>query len=190
MVTTAPLTTDQFLEWSKALEHPYELVDGIPTRMTPERYLNTLIARYLARKLESIFNFEQLAFSVEIEVRPGNTRIPDLCVVSEDTAKALIEQSRAIIRLGMEPPLIAVEVVSPSSGDRDNTTKLAEYAEIGISEYWIIDPDKEAAKIYQVTPDGEYKTVAESALATLTVDELIAITAMTKKTRTAQDCQN
>ncbi|MEM8604796.1 MAG: Uma2 family endonuclease [Cyanobacteria bacterium P01_H01_bin.121] len=114
MVTTSPLTVEQFLEWSADLEHPYELIDGIPTRVPTERYLNTLIARLLSIKLLTIFEVEQLTTAIEVELDAGNTRIPDFCVVALATAGLLGDLTRAMIRSGTEPPLIAVEVVSPS----------------------------------------------------------------------------
>ena len=38
------------------------------------------------------------------------------------------------------PPLLAVEVVSPESVNRDYRYKRSEYAALEIPEYWIVDP--------------------------------------------------
>lgn len=40
------------------------------------------------------------------------------------------------------PPLLAVEVVSPESVNRDYRFKRSEYAALEIPEYWIVDPMK------------------------------------------------
>ena len=37
-------------------------------------------------------------------------------------------------------PDVVVEVVSPSSGRYDRVTKLRYYAQKGVLEYWIVDP--------------------------------------------------
>ena len=38
-----------------------------------------------------------------------------------------------------DTPIIAVEVISPSSRKQDRVNKAAEYAQAGISQYWIVD---------------------------------------------------
>jgi len=38
-------------------------------------------------------------------------------------------------------PILAVEVVSPSSASRDRIVKRRRYQRAGIAEYWIVDPD-------------------------------------------------
>ena len=38
------------------------------------------------------------------------------------------------------PPLLAIEIVSPDSIQRDYRYKRSEYAAVGIAEYWIVDP--------------------------------------------------
>ena len=42
-----------------------------------------------------------------------------------------------------EPPLMAIEIVSPESVQRDYRYKRSEYAALEIPEYWIVDPDEQ-----------------------------------------------
>ncbi len=42
---------------------------------------------------------------------------------------------------------LVVEVVSPDDPDRDYVTKRADYAEAGIPEYWIVDPQDAAITV-------------------------------------------
>lgn len=41
------------------------------------------------------------------------------------------------------PPLLAVEVISPSSGLRDRSLKRAVYERMGVPSYWIVEPDRD-----------------------------------------------
>ena len=45
-----------------------------------------------------------------------------------------------MINLNEEPPFLVVEIVSPSTQVTDYRSKQAEYAVLGILEYWIVDP--------------------------------------------------
>lgn len=43
-----------------------------------------------------------------------------------------------------------IEIVSPSSKRMDYYTKLAEYKEAGVREYWIVDPYKKYVVVYDL----------------------------------------
>jgi Uma2 family endonuclease len=53
------------------------------------------------------------------------------------------------------PPDLVVEIVSPSSRSRDFIQKSALYAEAGVPEYWLIDPDAKQLIIGRLR-DGQY----------------------------------
>src|SRR5207302_6705687 len=62
------------------------------------------------------------------------------------------------------PADLAVELVSDESEVRDRVEKFREYAEIGIPEYWLLDPRlgkkrKERADFYQLSADGAYRMI-------------------------------
>ena len=50
-------------------------------------------------------------------------------------------------------PTWIIEIVSPSTARRDYLTKLNLYAEYGVREYWIVNPDREAVTVYQLDSD-------------------------------------
>ncbi|MGP4016393.1 Uma2 family endonuclease [Saccharopolyspora sp. 5N708] len=81
-------------------------------------------------------------------------RIPDLLVIKADDFDAPYL---------VKPPLLAVEVVSPSSVFRDYHTKTHEYAKFGIQAYWIINPtmDEVALAELRLDEDGEYREVQQ-----------------------------
>lgn len=51
-------------------------------------------------------------------------------------------------------PDFIIEIVSPSSRRMDYNTKNALYANAGVREYWIVDPDKERTTIYRYEEDA------------------------------------
>ncbi len=47
-----------------------------------------------------------------------------------------------------------VEVLSPSTADKDRRRKLAVYSQFGVQEYWIVDPETRTMELYRQTGDG------------------------------------
>lgn len=62
----------------------------------------------------------------------------------------------------LDPPDLAVEVVSPSSRHRDYTRKLAFYADFGVTEYWIADPLERTFSAF-VLREGVYEPLLVEA---------------------------
>lgn len=59
-------------------------------------------------------------------------------------------------------PLLAVEVISPTSRLHDASLKKAVYARLGTPSYWLVDPnrDKPSLTVFELA-DGDYKEIAQ-----------------------------
>ncbi len=51
-------------------------------------------------------------------------------------------------------PDLVVEVLSPSTRERDLGVKAHLYARFGVPEYWVVDPEVETLAIYHLTSEG------------------------------------
>lgn len=51
-------------------------------------------------------------------------------------------------------PDLVIEILSPSTRKYDESVKLKLYDAMGITEYWIVDPDRESVSIYRRTSSG------------------------------------
>ncbi|QWF24198.1 Uma2 family endonuclease [Nocardioides sp. LMS-CY] len=58
------------------------------------------------------------------------------------------------------PPLLAVEVLSPSNRIYDLNTKFARYERAGIASYWVVDPDELRLVVWELV-DGRYVEIAD-----------------------------
>jgi Uma2 family endonuclease len=70
---------------------------------------------------------------------PGFVRRPDLVVVRQ-SAVDRVRRDGGLLRAG--EVLVVVEIVSPGSYRTDHVIKRGEYADAGISHYWIVDLDR------------------------------------------------
>ena len=57
-------------------------------------------------------------------------------------------------------PDLLIEILSPSTGRRDRTTKRDLYARRGVREYWIADPEAQTV-VVMLLKDGKFETVGE-----------------------------
>ncbi|MDR5639336.1 Uma2 family endonuclease [Thermosynechococcus sp. HY213] len=150
------VTFAEFLDYDAA-DHRIELENGEIITMPTGSPLHIAIIRFLFTTLENEIKGNHLPFEIfpgGIGVRTGlrTSREPDLCILHREEWDALRKQNplSAIVE---RPPLLVVEVVSPGNGnrdrpkgalrDRDYHTKRREYAEMGIPEYWIVDPEEQ-----------------------------------------------
>ncbi|MGB2924577.1 MAG: Uma2 family endonuclease [Limnothrix sp.] len=144
-IVSQGMTLTEYLAYQSENDTTYELDNGELLEMPPESDINQRIASFL------LIYFAQLGVSsyclrigAEIVVTGSNVsvRVPDLMVLSEDTALALEGAKRSTITLEMPPPELVIEVVSPGREniERDYRYKRSQYQARGINEYWIVDP--------------------------------------------------
>ncbi|MET9326814.1 Uma2 family endonuclease [Tsukamurella sp. NPDC003166] len=87
----------------------------------------------------------------------------ELDVILDGGTRPTVRQPDVLIlRAGAAAPitardvLLAIEILSPTSLQRDRWTKRAEYAAAGIPNYWIIDLDGPSAEVLTLV-DGRYE---------------------------------
>jgi len=133
---------DEYLSYDDGTDKLYELYNGKLIEVPPESGENVSIATFLLLQFVPIVGYLRVrSQGLELEVRgePRN-RYPDLTIIREEHIAQL--QRRNTIRLSMSPPVLVIEVVSPGElqRDRDYIAKRQQYENLGIPEYWIVDP--------------------------------------------------
>lgn len=54
-------------------------------------------------------------------------------------------------------PKLIVETLSPTTARRDRKEKMEKYAEVGVSEYWIVSAIEKAIEIYYLNENGHFE---------------------------------
>lgn len=154
------LTMEEYLKYEGETDLRYELVNGELVEMPTESFENIRIAKFLLFEFAKYIPLMLIVYNTEIEVsgRRATCHIPDLAILSEESATALQSATRNVISRDMPPPLLVIEVVSSGqkNRDRDYRYKHTEYAARGINEYWIIDPELQQIAICTWV-DGQYE---------------------------------
>lgn len=103
----------------------------------------------LAYLFQQFFAFVQprggkvLFAALRLRIRPGKFREPDLLLLRD--ANDARRQNR--FWLGAD---LVLEVVSPEKPERDLVVKRGDYAEAGIPEYWIVNPETETIAVLRL----------------------------------------
>jgi Uma2 family endonuclease len=157
-------TFAEYLSYSEDLEGRFLLIEGALVELPPESSENDFFALNLRDLLIQVLS-SRLArvHTCEVQVpvlqpKDAANRFPDLVVLRPEHLDLM--QRRLTITLDMPPPQLIAEVVSPgrTNRDRDFINKRAQYAAIGIPEYWLIDPSERAVTVLELQGD-EYREI-------------------------------
>jgi len=125
----------------------YEILDG-EVHVTPSpRPRHQRVSRRLQRMLEDYFEHTSApgeVFDAPVDVLLGqhDVVVPDLVVVTDPGQVT----DRAI----EGAPHLLVEILSPSTANRDRAIKSQRYAEHGVAHYWMVDPVKRTLECYRL----------------------------------------
>jgi Uma2 family endonuclease len=142
-------TEEQYLKLTDQTNHFIEFTDGVieVLPMPTEHHQAILEMLFLALRafIEQLGGKARFA-PLRLQIRPGKQREPDILLVRD--ASDPRRQNR--YWLGAD---LVVEVVSPDDVERDTVEKVADYAEAGIPEYWIVNPEDESITVLRL--EGE-----------------------------------
>lgn len=160
-IPSGPITLKEFEGLPDLLR--VEAIEGVPVVSPAPGIRHQAVANRLATILNSTSSDHFAAGPVDwlISEVPLNLRTPDVVLVPSSALD--------LVRL-TTPPVLAIEVLSPESFERDVVTKRHQYHAAGLLNYWIVDPIEPSVIVY-ASEDGE---LAEKQRATGT--EQLAIT--------------
>jgi Uma2 family endonuclease len=148
VATDRRISLEEYLTYDDGTDTRYELVDGELVRMSQGTGKHGDISEFLndefkteikRRQLPWVSKDMKLAIQSPRGRRWETARVPDVVVLPRSQWETMVDRV-AFIPLNESPPLLVVEVVSPSTVAIDYRTKHTEYAVLDIPEYWIVDP--------------------------------------------------
>ena len=153
----------------------HELIEGdrymTPSPSKKHQRISLNIAYRIKAHLEHYPLGELYAAPFDVVLSATDVVQPDLLFVS--SIKASIVTDRSV----QGSPDLVVEILSETTRKTDEIIKRKLYERFGVQEYWIIDPEIEAVKVYRMTAQGYHRTAelsreADDALSTLLLPDL------------------
>ena len=133
-MTKVKMTLEEFLNEPQQEGYHYELIDGIKLMSPRPSKTHQHISGNLYFELRTLLKDKPCKPIQEVDlVLDENNLVPDLMVICNETFEGKRQET---------PPLIAIEIVSPSSASLDYFTKRLKYEHLGVQEYWIVSPDE------------------------------------------------
>lgn len=144
-------TEEQYLRLTDQTNHFIEFTEGYVEVLPMPTRKHQAISRFLF--LAFLAFVQPLGGTVfyaplRVRVAPGRFREPDLVLLLDVNDP----RNQNAFWLGAD---LVVEVVSPDQVERDTVIKRADYAEAGIPEYWIVNPEDETITVLKLG-DGAY----------------------------------
>lgn len=146
-----PMSWEQYL---KLPERPRaEWVNGVAVIMNaPPAFVHGDGAVRLIVVLANALPDLYVVSEVRLWVAEDILRLPDIMVTETVPADDWAVSAS-------EPPLMVAEVLSPSTRSEDVIVKAVEYAQAGIGQYWILDPEQRTLEVMR-NVDGAWHTLA------------------------------
>ncbi|MDQ3929409.1 MAG: Uma2 family endonuclease [Chloroflexota bacterium] len=142
-------TEEQYLRLTGSSRRLLEFTDGSIEVLPMPTDRHQVISRFL---FLALFQYVQrlggtvLYAPLRLQIREGKFREPDLLVVLDKSDP----RRQNAYWLGAD---LVVEIVSPDDPERDTRVKRIDYAEAGIPEYWIVNPQDETVTVLRL--EGE-----------------------------------
>jgi Uma2 family endonuclease len=134
------MTVEEFLPWAEGKEGRWELHDGVPVMMSPERSLHAETKAEVYVALREAIRLKGLPCRVYPD---GMTVRVDARTTYEPDASVRCGPRAPADAIEIDNPVIVVEVLSPSSAAIDHGRKLSGYFSIpSVQHYLILDPDR------------------------------------------------
>ena len=139
-------TEEQYLRLTDQTNRFIEFTEGSVEVLPMPTRKHQAISRFLFLAfLASVQRLGGTVFYAPLRVRvaPGRFREPDLVLLLDVNDP----RNQNAFWLGAD---LVVEIVSPDDVERDTVVKRADYAEAGIPEYWIVNPQEETITVLTI----------------------------------------
>lgn len=101
-----------------------------------------------------------------VRLWPGKIREPDVFFVAREHSERIGEQLFGV-------PDLVMEVTSSGTRRTDRAEKLVEYAQAGVEEYWIVDPEARTVEVFTLR-EGAYELLGKWGAGETARSELLA----------------
>lgn len=146
-------TYDDWVHW----EGKWELIEGLPFAMSPtpvpshQRAASEIRFAFMTALKKQGCKQCRAYDPLDYKISEDTILVPDILIVCGEIKKKYLDF----------PPVLVVEILSPSTALKDRHTKYELYEQQGVKYYIIGDADKKVIEVYELT-GKQYKILTDS----------------------------
>jgi Uma2 family endonuclease len=142
--------------------HRYELLDGVLVVTPAPGFSHQMMVGQLFRRLDETAPAELAVLPAPFAIHPDAAGgRPESEQSTELQPDLLVAEPAAFTTKDLPgPPLLAVEVLSPSTQLFDRNLKKAAHERMGAAHFWLVDPRVPELYAYELDAGGRYRLVA------------------------------
>lgn len=147
-------TYEDYVLW----EGEWEVIDGIAYAMTPmpaprhQQISNNLSTEFSIEIKKGTCTSCKVYQPIDLKINENTIVHPDLLVVCQPITKQYLDF----------PPELVIEILSPSTRQKDQLTKFELYQHFGIKYYLIVDPESDQITTFKLDEEGKYQEMPDT----------------------------
>jgi len=155
-------TYEDYKNW----EGSWELIDGIPVSMAPaptkiHQKIASELFFQLKQELDDKCDECEVLYEIDWKISNATTVRPDIVLSCHDEGEAYLTKA----------PKIIIEVLSPSTAQKDETVKFDIYEKEKVQYYILVYPNDLKAKVYRLEKNS-YTKVGDFSTEKLSFDNI------------------
>lgn len=143
-------TVSDYYAWPE--DERIELIDGVIYDMGAPLWEHQLIVVEIASELRTFVKKNKGKCKVAVSPVDVQLDCDDKTMVQPDVL-VICQRGKINKKNVLGAPDLVVEVLSKGTRKKDMTIKLNKYADAGVREYWIVDPERERVIVYDLEND-------------------------------------
>lgn len=138
----------------------WELIDGVAFNMSPAPSpRHQILLADLVRQFTSYLQGKPcraIPAPLDVRLAESDEHDDDITTVVQPDLSIVCDRSRLDDSGYRGAPDLIVEILSPSTAQKDLKIKFARYERAGVREYWIVDPAVKTVMVFMLGADGRY----------------------------------
>ena len=151
-------TYGDYLRWPS--EERWELIDGVAYDMTPTpSVFHQRLSRRLLYEIEAFLKDK----TCEVFAAPFDVRLPEVqendeevCTVVQPDLLVVCDPAKIDEKGCRGAPDFVIEIISPSTAQKDQIRKVELYEKHGVKEFWLVHPMDRIVVLRSLGEDGKY----------------------------------